>query len=283
MSKLVRPRIELLPNEMWLEIFSYTLPSDLYCAWWNLNSHINLILRSLRISIYITSKSKDNTHYKNTLTRFPLQTVSVKDERWDTMTSSQSWPVDLLALANIRSLYLAHCSQEQFKQLVNRRQLTRLSLPCDSPSWDFLERFVLNKEGEERFPQLYSIGRIWCEDTNSKRSSSNTINTTIRHIHLVVPSCRSTVNFIQDLPELSSITVDYLGNEVGFSSSCFISAKIRRQHEGGLKNISPKKDPPWQPMDEKNLPLVTIAPRVYRLRINFLGQCDFVGLARILQ
>jgi hypothetical protein len=197
--------------------------------------------------------------------------------------SAQSWPVDLLSLANIRSLSLAHCSQEQFKQLVNQRQLTRLSLPCDDSSWDFLERFVLGNEGEERFPQLHSIGRIWCGYTNFKGSSSKIFNTMIRHIHLVVPTCRSSVNFIQDLPELSLITVDYLGSEVGFSSSCFISAKIRRQGEGGLKNISPKKDPPSQSMDEKNMPLVTIAPRVYRLRINFLGQCDFVGLARILQ
>jgi hypothetical protein len=36
-------------------------------------------------------------------------------------------------------------------------------------------------------------------------------------------------------------------------------------------------------MDQKDLTLMTFAPRVYRLQIDFDGHCDFFKLARILQ
>ncbi|CAF1498993.1 unnamed protein product [Adineta steineri] len=196
--------------------------------------------------------------------------------------SSSSWFVDLLPLVNLRSLYLAQCSEEQFKQLINMRQLTRLSLPCNSYSSTFLGRFVLGKE-EERFPHLQSIDRIWCDYTSFEKFSATTMNTKIRHIHIVVPSCSSPANFIQRLPELNSITVDYLGSEIEFPSSCFILAKLRPQRNDGLSKVSLKKDSSSKPIDQNNLLLITFAPYVYSLEIDFNGHCDFVKLARILQ
>jgi hypothetical protein len=283
MNKLARSSIELLPDELWLEVFTYTPLLDLHYAWRNLNSHIDAIIQSVSINVHINSKSNQNIDFKNVLTHYPLQAVSIKDERWDTKASSQSEPICLLPLLNLRSLYLGQCLGEQFNQLATLRQLNRLSLPCDSSSQTFLEKFVLDKEGKEHFPQLYSIGRIWCGYEKSRDFSSATINTTIRHIHLVVPSCSSTINFIQQLPELSSISVDYLGNEADFTSSCFILAKICHQYDDRLKKISSKMNSSSQSIDQKNLTLMTFAPRVYRLQIDFNGQCDFVKLARILQ
>ncbi len=157
----------------------------------------------------------------------------------NTTTSLQSWPIDLHSLVNFRSLYLARCSREQFEQLLNFHQLTHLSLPCDYVSQDFLQRFVIGKNREERFPQLRSIGRIWCNSGKYRSSSSSSfaINTMIQHVHLVMPARDSNAGFLQYLPELSLITVDYLAQENTFFSSCFIMAKLRRQHNSELSNI----------------------------------------------
>jgi hypothetical protein len=274
MSKLAKSHIELFPDELWLEVFAYNSPIDLYNAWRNLNSHINAILRSVCISIHIENKSDGNIHHKNALTYFPLQTVHIKDKRLDTRTTVQFWPIDLLPLVNIRSLQLALCSQEQLEQLINLHQLTRLILPCDNSSQDFLERFVLGRKGEELFPHLRSVGRIWCE--KPKGSSSGDINTTIRHVHLYVLTCSSNIDFIQNLPELTSITVDYLGNEIAFPWSCLIWAKIRRQDDRKMNFSS-------QPTDQNKWLLLTMAPRVQSLQIEFNGNCDFARLAQLLE
>jgi hypothetical protein len=282
MSKLARSCIEILPDELWFEVFVYTSSNDLYFAWRNLNSRINAIIRSIPIRIHITSKSNDHIHIKNMLRNFPLQILHVKDERVGTTSSLLSESVDLLSLVNIRSLYLAKCSQEQLKQLINLGQLTRLSLPCNCCSATFLKQFVFDKK-EEGLSQLQSIGRILCDDNIREKSSFSTVNTTIRHIYLVVPSCSSTVNFIDYLPELNSITVDYLGNEQNFPTSCLIWAKIHRQRSNGLDNRCSTTDSSSQPIDQKSFLFNTFAPCVYSLKIDFNGHCDFVKLARILQ
>ena len=236
--------MEILPDELWFEVFVYTSSNNLYCAWRNLNARINAILRSIPIRIHITNKSNDHIHIENMLATFPLQILHAKDERVGTTPTLLSQSDDLLSLVNIRSLYLAQCSQEQLRQLTNLRQLTRLSLPCNCFSATFLKEFVFGKK-EEGFSQLQSIGRILCDDYNIReKCSSLTLNTTIRHIYLVVPSCSSTVNFIDYLPELNLITVDYLGNEGDFSMSCFIWAKIHHQRSNRLNDRFSTKNSP---------------------------------------
>lgn len=107
MSKLARSCIEMLPDELWFEVFIYTSSNDLCCAWRNLNTRINAILRSVPIRIHITSKSNEHIHIKNMLANFPLQILHAKDERVGTTPSLLSRSEDLLSLVNIRSLYLA--------------------------------------------------------------------------------------------------------------------------------------------------------------------------------
>ena len=202
-------------------MFVYTSLHDLYCAWRYLNARINAILRSIPIRIPITNKSNDHIHIKNMLANFPMEILHARVERVAMPPPLLSQTDDLLSLVNIRSLYLVQCSQEQLRQLINLRHSTRLSLPCNCFSVTFLEDFLFGKK-EEDLSQLQFIGRILCDDYSiGEKCSSLTVNTTIRHLYLVVPSCSSTVNLIDSLPELNLITVDYLGNEGNFSTSCF--------------------------------------------------------------
>jgi hypothetical protein len=282
MDTSIKSHIELLPNELWLRVFAYTPLRDLYYAWQNLNSHIDAILRSAYIGIYIENKNDENISYKNMMMHFSSQIVHIKDERLNTALSSQISPIDLLSFVNFRSLYLARCSQDQFEQLLNLHQLTRLSLPCDYVGQSFFERFVIGKNKEERFPQLRSIGRIMCFDVD-KQQSSFTVNRKIQHVHLVILSSNSTANFLQYLPELSLITVDYLGNHRVFSSSCFIMAKIRRQNNDDFSKIFSQKDVSLKHDDQNKSQLRAIAKHISQLEIDFHGHCNFTELAYMLQ
>lgn len=278
--------IELLPDELWLQVFGYTELCDLYNAWRNLNSHINAIIQSARISIYIKNRQHDEIPYQEMLGYFSRQIVHIKDERLHTSTSSQAWPIDLRSLENFRSLYLAQCSPQRFDELLNFHRLTRLSLPCDYLSQDFLQRFVIGKERENRFPHLRSIGRLWCSEQKYSRlspsSSSFSNNTKIEHVHLVMPSAHSTSTSLQYFPRLTLISVDYLAQENTFFSSSFLLIKLRRHDNDELSNLSSMINAPLQSITEGNRLLLAVAACTRRLEINFNGFCNFNKLAEIL-
>ena len=44
-------QIEIFPDELFLELFSYIHPKDLFYSWNGLNRRINAILRSVSISL----------------------------------------------------------------------------------------------------------------------------------------------------------------------------------------------------------------------------------------
>ena len=48
-------RIEDLPDALFFNLFFFTRPKDLLQGWFNLNSRLNVILRSIPISIEITN------------------------------------------------------------------------------------------------------------------------------------------------------------------------------------------------------------------------------------
>ena len=97
-------RIEDLPDELFLYIFSFIRPKDLLQGWYNLNYHINSILRSVSISIEI----KNNDDFNDSLPflqHFSSQITYLKDDRFFPNTQ-----INVRPLINIRSLYLIQCS-----------------------------------------------------------------------------------------------------------------------------------------------------------------------------
>jgi hypothetical protein len=52
--------LEIFPDELFLELFSYISPRDLYYSWNGLNRRINGILRSVRISFDLIDNIDEN-------------------------------------------------------------------------------------------------------------------------------------------------------------------------------------------------------------------------------
>jgi len=214
-----KPRgIEDLSDELFLEIFSFIQPKDLIQGWYNLNYHINAILRSVSISMEI----KNNDDFDESLPflqHFCSQITYLKDDRFLPYAR-----IDVRPLINIRSLYLIQCSAEQYNHIHpgNQPHLTRffsLSAP-----WSFYQRILF---GQERFPHLMSIGY--------PRGASilllnvtQPMNTRIRHLHLHSISNEMVCKFIECLPYITSLTIDYLYATSSPSTTSLKNSYIRR-------------------------------------------------------
>jgi hypothetical protein len=143
---------------------------------------------------------------------------------------------------------------------------------------------VIGKDREECFPQLRSIGRIMCFDANTQQySSSFIVNRKIEHVHLMILSSNKSDSYLQYLPKLNLITVDYLANEGVSSASCFIMAKIRHQDNDDFSNIFSQIDVSSKHDDKKISQLRAIAGHISQLEIDFHGHCNFKELAYMLQ
>jgi hypothetical protein len=140
--------IEDLPDELLLYIFCFLRPKDLLHGWYNLNYHINAIVRSVHIHITI----KDNDDFNDSISyfkHFSPQITHLKDERF-----FPNIQVDLRSLTNIQFLYLTQCSKEQYQQIApdNQPHLTHcflLSVLCQ-----FYERILF---GQDVFLILYQL------------------------------------------------------------------------------------------------------------------------------
>ncbi|CAF1138938.1 unnamed protein product [Adineta steineri] len=211
-------RIENLPDELFLYIFSFIEPKDLLKGWYNLNYHINMILRSVDIRINI----KNNDDFNNSLPYFKhfcSQITHLKDERFFPNTQ-----IDLRSLIKIRFLYLTHCSKEQYQHINPNNQPYLTHFFFSSLPWSFYERILFE---QARFPYLISIG---CPRGTSiyLLSVTNPINRTIRHLHLHSASNEIIYKFIQYLPSIISLTIDYLYTNSSSSPLLFTDSRVRR-------------------------------------------------------
>jgi hypothetical protein len=118
-------RIEDLSNELFFGIFSFIHPKDLLQGWYNLNSHINAILRSIPISIEI----KNNEDFDNNrpyIEHFCSQITYLRDGIKDGRLMPKT-AIDVRSLTNIQYLYLMHCSKDQLEHIqpTNQPYLTQ--------------------------------------------------------------------------------------------------------------------------------------------------------------
>ncbi|CAF4379489.1 unnamed protein product, partial [Rotaria sordida] len=58
-------RLEIFPDELFLNLFSYIPPTDLYHIWHGLNCRFRAILRSVRISFDLNENTDENTRALN--------------------------------------------------------------------------------------------------------------------------------------------------------------------------------------------------------------------------
>jgi hypothetical protein len=214
-----RIQIEDLPDELFLYIFSFIRPSDLLGGWYNLNSHINSVLRSVPISIKIVTNDDFNDSL-SFVEHFYSQIYYLKDERL-----FPNIEIDVRRLINIRSLYLNQCSNDQFKDIHrdNHPHLTRFF--SSSVPWSFYEQILF---GQKRFPYLTSVGYLRGGSILLLLNVKYPINVTIRHLHFHSASNETLAKFLQYFGNIISLTIDYFYGNNSSSSTSFNKCYIRR-------------------------------------------------------
>jgi len=192
-------QIEHLPNELFLALFSFIRPKDLLQGWYHLNSHINAILRSASISIEINNNDDfdNNLPY---LQHFCSQIIYLRDNRL--MPRSR---LDLRSFTNIRYLYLAYCSKDQWEHLHPRNQPNLTRFFSLSPSSSVYERILF---GEERFSNLISVGYPRGA-TIQLLHLPKSINRTLRHLHLYSASNDIISRLVEHFPHIISLSIEY--------------------------------------------------------------------------
>jgi hypothetical protein len=97
--------IERLPDELWLEVFSYIPYLDLFRAFSNLNQRINGILRSKRIKLRLRTKLSYQKS-KILLETLPEYIIGLSIEYYNQ-------DIDLSPFKNLLSLHIGHATDQQ--------------------------------------------------------------------------------------------------------------------------------------------------------------------------
>lgn len=255
-------RIEHFPDELFFSLFSFIHPKDLLCGWLNLNSRFDAILRSIPISIEIRTNEDLNNNLLY-LQHFASQVISLQDTRLIPQT-----PVDVRSLTNIQYLCLMHCSNEQLKDIhpSNQPHLTRFySL---SSSLSVYERILFE---EDCFSNLISFGAPKGA-TIQLLNRTNPINRALRYLHLYSTSNETICQFLQYLPNLISLRINYFYASHSTSTRPSTKSCIERLT---IKHILSSQS------DFNELLLSNQFPRLTQLSV-VLNACEFDQLAHVL-
>jgi hypothetical protein len=101
--------IERLPDELWLEIFSYIPCLDLFCCFNGLNKRINSIVNSKRIKLQL----KNNLNYKKSkilIEKLSEYIIGLSIKYYDQ-------DIDISPFKNLLSLHISHVTIKQLLQI----------------------------------------------------------------------------------------------------------------------------------------------------------------------
>jgi hypothetical protein len=169
--------LEQLPNELFLEIFSFFSASDLQYSWLRLNYRITAILRSTDLFICV-KETEDIVGQKVLFTQFHDQVISLKDYR-----RYPHSPLNLCHFINLRLLILNKYFLEQTEVLkpLYMPQLEHLSLNYCSAPYSLFERILFSTF--ERFLHLLSFKAYNVRWIHDESRIQTTINTTLQTLH----------------------------------------------------------------------------------------------------
>ncbi|CAF3094883.1 unnamed protein product [Rotaria sp. Silwood2] len=171
--------LELFPDDIFLELFSFINPIDLYRGFINLNSRLNNILNDIRIFIYLAI-----------------------DCHW----SRLSYKINLQPFVNLRSLYLPIPTDEQ-------------SLEITSNSLPFLTNLTINDNtfksilfGSNLFSNLVTlcVSRIYSSILNQIESMQLCL--TLHSLYLGSCTIIDVLNILPCLPNLNYLDIVLLLN-----------------------------------------------------------------------
>ncbi|UJR16951.1 hypothetical protein I4U23_003849 [Adineta vaga] len=184
-----RLTLEIFPDELFLELFSFIQPIDLYRGFINLNSRINHILNDTYICIHIIND--DNSHDSQAcLNYFAHQIIYLSI---DCHPSCLSYEISLLSFPNLRSLHLPLPTDQQCDEItpINLPFLTKLTIHNNA-----FKSVLFDKNS---FPYLIAccIPQIYSSISNKMQSCL-----TLQSLH--IGSC-SIVQLFQILPYVPNL------------------------------------------------------------------------------
>jgi len=197
-------RIEHLPNEIFLKIFSYLTHFNLCRAWAGLNFRIDSVLRSARSRLDLVS-NYELKDYAEFLQKWAEIIVSVEDHR-------VSWaPWSEIDIPNKLIDIRPFINLQRFFQISDGASISHITvqnfpnLKClhfgDYPSYDY-DRILF----DDPFPFLTSVSGVFLDETLSNGTSVNPI---IRRVvvgfEYDANSFPILIGFIKRLPNLTTL------------------------------------------------------------------------------
>ncbi|CAF2092994.1 unnamed protein product [Rotaria magnacalcarata] len=150
-------QLEIFPDELFLHLFSYIPPIDIYYAWHDLNCRISAIIRSIRISFDLIENSNENIR---ALDYFSKQIVFLR-------SSVSNETLDFRNFPNLCSLIIdTKLTKEQLDSIQSSYlpHLKRLSFSKWSKDEEILNEIIFNRHSsnEQNTPWLkvYHLPRL---------------------------------------------------------------------------------------------------------------------------
>jgi len=194
--------LEVFPDEIFLELFSFIKPIDLFRGFVNLNSRLNHILNDIHICIDIINDD-ENEDYQLCLNYFADQVIYLAiDCHW----SCLSYNISLQSFINLRSLHLPMPTTKQCFEItpMNFPFLTNLTIHDSAFKSILLSSYS--------FPNLVTccIPRVYRAVSNQIGPMESCL--TLHSLQLGSYSIMNLFNILPYLPNLNSLEITLQSN-----------------------------------------------------------------------
>ncbi|CAF2668395.1 unnamed protein product [Rotaria sp. Silwood2] len=217
--------LELFPDELFLELFSFINPIDLCRGFMNLNLRLNNILNDIHMCIHIINDDR-REDYQECLNHFAYQIIYLAiDCHW----SCLSYNISLQPFVNLRSLYLPMPTDEQCLEITSN------CLP-------FLTNLTINDNTFKSIvfysnlcPHLVTlcVPRIYSSISNQVQSMQLCL--TLHSLYLGFCTIIDVFNILPYLPNLNYLDIVLLPNNktihqsgVNYDNISHLKVKLRK-------------------------------------------------------
>ena len=194
-------RLEDLPNELFLEIFSYIRVPDLAGGFWNLNQRLNALLRALQcISLVITKRTMDLPFSSDQIVRLVIVL-------WDRVSLSQFHQTRSLIFNLAKDWHLSQVRAEHFPRL------EYLSIPTD------FDREALGDIARDVFSNRYPVLRhAELALTDLPDSFLWSTSSSLRSLSLSLANIDLIARLLHFCPQLTHLQVRLISVDTALSS-----------------------------------------------------------------
>ncbi|UJR24404.1 hypothetical protein I4U23_005781 [Adineta vaga] len=146
MNEIVSSRLEIFPNELFIEIFQYIQPINLRC-FKGLNKRLDSIIQILKVNFVIQYQDDDEINFLETFSFEQIFSLKIQD-CWSSM--------NLIQLCELRSLSIncTYLTKQQLDQILEIHLLYLERLTIENIAYDFRELLIYKIFHGKHFPSL---------------------------------------------------------------------------------------------------------------------------------